>query len=187
MTRQTLRLKKSQQQIPDTFFSSNISSLEIFGDSLTELPDKLALLPQLLSLSVISKNLTTISAELFKLPLLHQLKIKFGLFEKLPAINSPSSLKTIFLTDSKLLTLPQGIEQCAQLEILVLNSNQLSSLPNNLSLLKNLRRLVLDKNQLTEFNFSRADFPKLNHLSLEGNQFSPSSKQHIKQEFGIEL
>lgn len=187
MSRKTLKLKKNQKITAEDLSRADLTVLEIFGDSLTELPIELSGLTQLTNLHLISKNLISIGVDAFELPKIKQVKIKFGLFTSLPALTHESTVKTIFCTDGSLQELTEQIYLCQALEILVLNSNAIISLPKNLSLLKNLRRLVLDNNKLTTFPFLRTDFPKLNHLSLEGNHFDDEAKAHIFKEFRISL
>lgn len=184
--KKTIRLKKNQA-LPEDLFTQNLSGLEIFGDSFCEVTESFALLHHLTSLSIISKNLASIHPVIFELPQLKQLKIKHGLFNELPEIEFNSPIKTLFITDSKLESIPESIYKLESLEILVLSSNQLTSLPKNLSLLKNLRRLVIDQNKIEHLHLERANFPRLNHLSIDGNPLNDESKQNIFHEFGLQL
>ncbi len=186
MKRKTVRLKKNHS-LPEDIFNPLLQNLEIFGDTLERIDERFEVLRQLESLTIISKNLKEINANIFYLPHLRQLKIKGGMFTTLPELQLPSNIKTLFCTDSTLAELPETIYQLVNLEILVISGNQLTTLPKNLTLLKNLRRLVIDNNRLQTFNFLRSDFPRLNHLSLDNNPLTPNSKELLLNEFNLHL
>lgn len=164
-------------QLPDSFTKlSNLKSLDISGCSSLDLEVTFELLSELPALERLYLN---------------NLKLEDNLLE---GFDKLKSLKTIWLNNNKLSSLPatvlkitdleslaliknpnlnwaevfDDLEQLPNLEFLILNDNGIAHLPNNIAKLSNLKKLVLPFNNLTELPNSMATLQHFEQLDITG-------------------
>lgn len=172
-----IKLRKNQSTLPMEKIHSDISHLEILGDTLEKIPD-LNHLSNCQSLQIICPQLI----DLGELPpTLEVLKIKGG--HTLPK-TLPRGLRILQIAKIKGqsfddLRLPQTIQT------LDLSGNGLVTLHKDIGSLKYLTRLSLDQNELTELPDELYAHRGLNHLSLDGNKLTDEVKDRIYKVFGI--
>ena len=119
-------------------------------DKLTELPESLGQLTQLLSLDLSRNQLTALPEWLGQL----------------------TQLQSLNLFGNQLTGLPESLGQLTQLQSLNLSGNQLTALPESLSLLTQLQSLTLSNNQLTALPESLGQLSQLQSLNLSGSQLT---------------
>ena len=114
------------------------------GARLTELPESLAELTQLRSLSVRYNNLTALPESLSQLAQLRSLQLGNNELTALPkSLGHLSELQTLDLSSNKLTSIPDWVRELPQLHSLHLRQLQLTSVPTWLHELKQLRALDL--------------------------------------------
>jgi len=170
-----IKLRKNQSTLPSEKLTSQVSKLEILGDSIETIPS----LEHLTKCEYLSLNCPQL-LDLNELPgKLKILKIKGGHTcpQNLPHTLEILQISAIQSSLSKL-KIPQGVVN------LDLSSNGLTALAN-LNLGAPLSRLNLDNNQLTCLPDSLYRNKSLLHLSLDGNPLTDEQKNKLHQIFGI--
>jgi len=154
--------KKIQQAL-----RSGATSFELCSMNLTELPESIGQLTQLLFLDLRANRLT-------KIP-----ELPGNLFQ----------LRTLYLSHNELITLPESLGRLTQLTELDLSSNQLTTLPESLGQLTKLTKLNLSDNQLTILPESLGQLTKLTELNLSDNQLAilPESLGRLTQLTNLNL
>jgi GTPase SAR1 family protein len=125
----------------------NLTSLDLGGNQLSELPAVLGELKNLTSLDLGGNQLSELPAVLGEL----------------------KNLTSLDLSRNQLSELPAVLGELKNLTSLDLSSNQLRELPAVLGELKNLTSLDLSSNQLSELPDFIQELPKLKELNLSGN------------------
>jgi Leucine-rich repeat (LRR) protein len=82
------------------------------------------------------------------------------------------SLKTLDLSDRKIVKIPAEIGRATDLEVLKLNNNQLCSLPPEIEDLHRLRRIELLGNHISEFPKVLLSLNRLRSLGLQSNRLT---------------
>lgn len=170
-----IKLRKNQYTIPVENLTSEVTNLEILGDSIEKIPS-LKHLTKCVSLLLVCPQL----GQLDELPEnLKILKIKGG--HTYPK-NLPQSIKILQISGIKCslngIELPRGIIN------LDLSSNELMTLAD-IELNSSLTRLNLDHNQLSNLPESLYQNKSLLHLSLDGNPLTDEEKNKLHKTFGI--
>lgn len=179
--------------------NGHITELEIYHTSYTEpweFPQQLAALPTLAKLEIdatgltkplpsslfSSTNLKRLTLKMYEYPLQEHFSADSALedihfyqcsFEKIPeSIENLSSLRSLFVQNSKLTTLPESIGNMQKLEDLDLRDTLLQSLPKSLGNLKSLKRLRVYNSKLTDLPESFSFLPALELAYLAGNNIT---------------
>ncbi|MEO7841588.1 MAG: leucine-rich repeat domain-containing protein [Anaerolineales bacterium] len=159
---------------------SGATELDLRGMKLTELPESIGQLIQLLKLNLgwdYSKEkeeinqLTTLPESLGQLTQLTELNLSNNQLTALPdSLGQLRQLQTLDLSDNQLTTLPESLGQLTQLTELDLSKNQLISLPESLGQLTQLQKLYASDNKLTELPVSLIQLKQLQELDVSSNQ-----------------
>lgn len=141
------------------------------SEKLTQLPEAIFQLTQLVSLNLMCNKLTELPKEISHLKSLRTLFVPFNQLTTLPeSLDQLDNLATIDIQYNNLTSLPDSLLRLKQLRSLNLSNNNLQSLPDSISQLKNLRSLNASNNELTFIPESLEELNKLNSLSLGNNK-----------------
>ncbi|KAH7045462.1 hypothetical protein BKA57DRAFT_396303 [Linnemannia elongata] len=170
-----------QGPVPDKICShlTQLKTLKLCANQITSLPDSLAHLNKLESLSMGSvyggNLLTTFPAGCIRfMTALRELDLSHNQLRFLPVdVGHPHShLRQLVASDNKLEAIPKSIGLCRELRSLNLGRNQLTSLPTEIADLKQLDTLDLSENLLCVIPGDVADFLTKTTLLLTGNPFT---------------
>lgn len=136
--------------LPDSALPPQLSTLSLGSNLLTELPDSLWGLDNLIVLDLSENQLTNVSEEIGRLSQLRYLLLtKNPLLAIPPTISQLTQLNVLLLGYTSLTTLPEDIfPHLTQLTILTINYTQLTTLPSDLVVLPNLQELYLQGSTL---------------------------------------
>src|SRR5690554_1725979 len=139
---------------------------------LTEIPSYILDIPNLQSLRIRGHAITELPERLFLIPALKHLDVGRNDLSTLPAINGSSNLEYLSLAGNKKITqVPDTIFQLAALKHLDLSENTISSLPAELFLMDNLEELLAFNNIIEDVAIS-STASSLQTLNLRGNKLS---------------
>jgi internalin A len=145
--------------------------LDLSRRDLTELPESIAHLSQLLVLYLNDNYLMRLPDSVVQLPQLEELYLNGNRLTTLPdSLAQLSQLKVLSLERNQLTTLPESVTGLSQLQRLSLSENQLSTLPESISQLSLLTTLYLDYNRLATLPESLRKLTQLRRLYLHGNE-----------------
>ncbi|KAL2912888.1 hypothetical protein HK105_207669 [Polyrhizophydium stewartii] len=185
---------------PEIFRLRNLTSLNVQGNGLVEIPKGLTglanlkilletvpatitLLKNLRILDLSWQSLKELPDDIGKLQSLSTLILSRNRISKLPeSIGEIVLLEKLLVVDNALHTLPESVCELAYLMELDLQANQIGVLPENFGKLVRLRKLNLNFNQLTQLPDGIGGLKQLTELKLDGNQLShlPESVGQLK-------
>ena len=160
------------------------TKLDLSFMELTELPESLAQLVQLQSLSLVINRLTALPEWLGELTQLQSLRLSRNHLTTLPeSIGQLTQLRSLNLSGNCLTALPKSIGQLTQLRSLDLSGNRLTALPESIGQLMQLQSLDLSDNHLAALPESIGRLARLNSLDLYSNQLTalPESVGQLTQ------
>jgi leucine-rich repeat protein SHOC2 len=161
------------QTIPEPVFylSTSLAALELPSNELTEIPERISLLVNLVRLDICSNNLTSLPEELGCLTSLVYLRARANKIESIPtSLGKLHNLSTMDLRQNELEVFPgEALSQSGTLEKLLLTDNHLRSLPEELSHCTGLCELDVGGNKLTAIP-SVSGFLALKRLMLNDNR-----------------
>jgi internalin A len=129
--------------------------------------------PDMTSLDLSGRELTTVRSEITHLTNLTSLNLSRNKLTSLPAeIAQLTELTFLDLSDNQLTSLPAEIARLTNLTSLNLDNNQLTSLPAEIMRLTNLTSLNLSNNQLTSVPAEITWLTNLTELNLWGNHLT---------------
>jgi len=172
---QSLRLdSNSLSELPKEIGNlTQLKELSLSGNNLSELPKEIGNLTQLRKLSLSGNNLYKIPKEIFQLTHLKELSLGDNNLTELPAeITQMSDLRSLCLYSNKFLDFPKEIEELSSLRLLQLNNNQLTVIPQNIGSLKYLEELDLTDNDLIELPEEICQLTRLEKIHLEKNKIT---------------
>lgn len=167
----------------------NLSGWQTF-DRLTEIPDAIFGMSQLISLDLYHNKLTNLPKAITKLQKLTALGLSHNQLTELPeSITGLQNLTSLGLTGNQLTSLPESISKLQNLTWLSISLNQLASLPESVTKLRNLLSLNLGHNQLTNLPESITKLQNLLSLDLSHNQLNnlPESITGLKNLTSLDL
>ena len=169
-----LDLAEGLTEFPREIFTlaDTLEILNLSGNQLSALPDKLPRLHRLQVLFCSDNQFTEVPAVLGQCPNLSMVGFKANQIRTLPAAALPPALRWLILTDNQLETLPAEIGSCRELQKLMLAGNQLRALPPTLANCTRLELLRIAANQLTELPKWLLQLPRLAWLAYAGNPFA---------------
>lgn len=148
----------------------NLSGWQTF-DPLTEIPNEIFGMSQLISLDLYHNRLTSLPESIKELQNLTALGLSHNQLIHLPeSITKLQNLTSLGLTGNLLTSLPDSIIELQNLTWLGLSLNQLVNLPESITKLRNLLSLNLGHNQLTTLPEAITSLQNLVSLDLSYNQ-----------------
>ncbi len=149
----------------------NLTSLDLSGLKLTEIPREVFTLKQLKQLTLKHNQLPEIPKEIIYLPNLIYLDISHNQIKGLPfQMKDLATLKYLNLSHNYIKELPYEVQELTQLEHLDFSYNQLITIPSEVEALENLHHLDLSHNTLISLPSVVAQLPKLQHLFVYPNR-----------------
>ncbi|KAK8657716.1 hypothetical protein V6N13_035941 [Hibiscus sabdariffa] len=79
------------------------------------------------------------------------------------------SVRTLDVTQNKLVEIPMEISKLVNMQRLILASNHIQRLPSNVGKLQSLKVMILDGNQITSLPDELGELVRLEKLSISGN------------------
>lgn len=155
---------------------TNLQTLEIMNNHLTEIPNGISKLTNLKALHFNDNNLRGIPYGFDKLMNLTHLGINKNEIHIFPQeICFLVNLTDINISHNELTIIPRDISLLCKLNVLTLDNNLLRDLPEELGLLTNLTRIDLEYNPFEHNLFSLKTLTKLNTLwiNLSNEKFIP--------------
>jgi len=155
--------------------STNATSLDLVGLSLSAIPDSLAQLASLQKLNLRNNQIAAIPDSLTQLANLEVLDLSSN---KIPASAIPGSLaqlanlKVLKLSGNRVNAIPDSLCQLVNLQELDLGSNQIAVIPDSLAQLANLQLIDLNFNQIVAIPNALAELANLQKLGLNYNQIA---------------
>ncbi len=158
---------------------------------MTSLPQEIAELKNLTTLSISGNQLTSLPPEIVELKNLTKLYISSNQLTSLPPeIAELKDLTELNISGNQLTSLPPEIVELKSLTELYISSNQLTLLPSEIVKLKNLTKLNISRNQLTslppeiielDMNIKWEYQLGENGIFLEGNPLENPPIEIVKQ------
>lgn len=149
----------------------NLTSLDLSGLKLTEIPREVFTLKQLKQLILKNNQLPEIPKEIIYLPNLIYLDISQNQIKELPfQMKDLAPLKYLNLSRNYIKELPYEVQELTQLEHLDFSYNQLITVPSEIEALENLQHLDLSHNTLISLPPVVAKLPKLQNLFVYPNR-----------------
>ena len=161
--------------VPESLCRSSaiVTSLNVRGNQLSELPEWMVTLTNLVYLDLGVNQLSELPEWIGRLTKLTKLDVGHCYLTILPeCLGSLSALASLELGDNRLTSLPESIGGLAKLTSLDLSRNQLTSVPESIRGLAKLTSLDLSRNQLTSVPESIRGLAKLTSLDLSRNQLT---------------
>ena len=160
---------------------TQLTSLDLGGNQFGELPESVTRLSQLTSLDLRSNQLSELPESLTRLTQLTSLDLGDNQFSELPeSLTRLTQLTTLNLYNNQLSELPESLGRLIQLTYLRLDKNQLSELPKCLTRLSQLNHLYVDENQLTAVPHFLTKLRNLKGLDLRANKRLPIPPEILK-------
>jgi hypothetical protein len=168
-----LSLSCGLHEFPAEIFelADTLEILDLSGNALSSLPDKLPRLRKLRILFCSNNQFTELPEVLGHCPSLCMVGFKANQIRHVSAAALPAGLRWLILTDNQLTVLPPELGQCTQLQKLMLAGNRLQSLPQTLAACSNLELLRIAANQLAALPDWLLSMPRLSWLAYAGNPF----------------
>ncbi len=142
--------------------------LDFYQQQLTNLPDSLGNICDLVSLRLVDNRLTTLPESIGNLTKLRELRLYKNQFKTLPdRITNLQNLTWLSLSLNRLTVFPECITELTNLKWLLLNGNQMVALPPSISNLTNLAYLDLTGNPLLDLSVLNG-LPKLKTVKFWG-------------------
>jgi hypothetical protein len=128
-----------------------VLALDVKSQGITELPENISNLKNMISCNLIANPLKTLKPELFALDQLEELSLSSTQLEILPdEIGNLRNLRVMTLNFNRLTEIPDSFGELTSLLYLDLGDNNLTSLPRTFKNLTQLQKLQLDDNNFSE-------------------------------------
>jgi Leucine-rich repeat (LRR) protein len=151
----------------------NEEEYEWVGNRLKTLPEAIAQLTQLETLSVANNQLTEIPTWVAQLPNLTELSISSNPVNSVPEwMRKLKKLTALDLAECQLTKVPEWITELSNLKELYLWSNQITEIPEEISQLQNLTKISFSFNQITEIPETIAQLQNLTYLGIGSNHLN---------------
>lgn len=164
--------------------AANLTVLNLAYNSLCDLPNFLARLPNLRILFLLGNQFTVIPEIVCELPSVTMLSFKSNrLSGVLHGSSLPVNISWLILTSNEITSLADDFpSRCRRVRKLMLSNNKLSALPASFSsVLQNLELLRLANNSFEQFPKELYALPNLAWLSLAGNPCTGGAVQSPMQ------
>lgn len=186
------KLKKNDMKLPSALFQLNaLNYLEISDTTLTEVPDQISQLKNLINLALHRNHIEKVGAFFNELPKMKFFDISFNQLAYLPEtlvlepvhtlnlsnnklcllgeMSSAVNLSILHIEHNQLERLPEGLENIPHLLEIHASNNLLNSLPENIDTFPTLKLLDVSENKLQNVPGSLSKCQRMKTLKLEGN------------------
>lgn len=149
-----------------------LKKLELYELLVSEIPEEITILGNLISLSIMLKFLNRIPSSLFRLKNLEVLKIERSSISELNlGLFDLQNLKELYIVDNENLSvIPNEISKLRLLEFLYIYDNKIKSLPKTIAGLENLKVLHLTNNLIEDLPDELTALPNLKVINLSNNR-----------------
>jgi Leucine-rich repeat (LRR) protein len=160
--------KRNLNEVPqEVFLTENLTSLSLFGNHLTALPDSITKLAELEVLYLGKNEFVTFPEQVCYLKNLKILSIAYNDLDSLPdCIGNLEKLEMLILNNNQIEFLPDSVSNLKNLMVLNLNRNNLRTLPNGIYELDSLQTLNLGVNNIDSLSVLMANWVSLKELRL---------------------
>ncbi len=174
-----LKLVAELTEFPEEIFSlaDTLEILDLSGNQLTELPDRIITLKKLRILFISRNKFTVFPKMLARCPALTMIAFKTNQIHTIPEGALPPTLQWLILTDNKIEQIPKSIGDCPLLQKCMLAGNQIKELPAEMARCKNLELLRISANRLESFPSWLFKLPKLSWVAFSGNPATYKSRR----------
>jgi internalin A len=161
-------------EIPERLSNlTNLIELYLHGNQISEIPESLSNLTNLTTLDLYSNQIREISESFSNLTNLTRLDLSINQISEIPeSLSNLTNLTWLSLRANQISEIPESLSNLTNLTTLDLSINQISEIPESLSNLTNLIELYLRANQISEIPESLSNLTNLTRLSLASNQIS---------------
>ncbi|MEQ8476954.1 TonB family protein [Fulvivirga sp.] len=162
----------------------NIEKISLINKNIHTISSKIGKLQQLIFLDLEGNSLSQLPKEISSLKKLKELYVPSNKLVALPNnFGALSNLKVLGLASNNLNEFPLQITQLTKLEILELSSNNITSIPSEITNLKKLKVLFLNDNNIEKLPEEIFTLNKLEKLYLVGTKISPQDQKRLKEHF----
>lgn len=152
---------------------NRLTSLDLAGQGLTELPESLGQLAQLLELSVSDNQLSQLPESIGELIQLQRLYVGGNQLKALPeSLGQLTRLRTFDVSRNQLKALLQSFRQLTQLQTLNISFNEFRILPDFISQLAKLHTFSVVQNKLEAMPESIGQLTQLEGIYASGNKLT---------------
>lgn len=154
---------------------TNLASLDVAYNELSELPDEISRLYYLQGFYANGNSLVDFPKQILLLPLLAKLDLSENQIREIPVeIVRMDQLTRLSLNKNAFTSVPVQLYELENLKVFELSDNNLSELPAGIANLSNLTKLDLANNQLTSLPKEISTLSEtMNELNIQGNPIPP--------------
>lgn len=178
-----LQMSCGLTEFPSELFelADTLEILDLSGNALTELPDRLPELHKLRVLFCAFNQFTELPTVLGKCKALSMVGFRNNPITHVPGQSLPPLLRWLILTGNQIESLPVELGQRPRLQKLMIAGNRLKALPD-LSTSTNLELIRIAANRFEVFPSELLNLPRLSWISYSGNPFCAQDEQIALQE-----
>jgi internalin A len=155
---------------------TNLTSIDVAENQLTDLPAEMGRLVHLNSLNVSQNRLSDLPTQIANLTKITFLSIHHNKFSAFPeAITQLSALKELYIGKNPISMIPKGVGKLRELEKLNMVQNALSDLPSEIANLTNITELTISRNRFSYIPDSIYKISSLRFLQANYNQIEKIS------------
>jgi hypothetical protein len=175
-----LKLSCGLTSLPEEIFelAESLEVLDLSGNHLSSLPEKIKELKKLKILFLSDNNFTVFPEVLSQCAQLDMVGFKANQISHISEHALPLTIRWLILTNNRLEYLPQSIERCTALQKVMLAGNQLKQLPEEMSACKKIELLRISANRLDSLPLWVLNLPRLSWLAYSGNDFNPTGNRN---------
>jgi hypothetical protein len=182
--RTQLKLSCNLKEFPSEIFdlADSLEILDLSGNALTSLPDRLPVLDKLKILFCSDNHFTELPRVLGQCKALSMIGFRNNNIRHVSPEALPPLLRWLILTGNQLTELPSALGDRPHLQKLMVAGNRLQSLPEELGNCKNLELIRIAANRFEALPAVLLKLPRLSWLSYSGNPFCSSDEQTALQD-----
>ncbi len=152
---------------------TNLQSLDLSGNNLSEIPDSITRLINLQSLDLKNNSISEICDSIARLTNLQSLDLSGNSLSEIPdSITRLTNLQSLDLSRNSLSEIPDSITRLTNLQSLDLKNNSISEICDSIARLTNLQSLDLSGNSIIYIYYLIARLTNLQSLDLSYNSLS---------------
>ncbi len=187
--RTQLKLSCHLKEFPPEMFdlAESLEILDLSGNALTSLPDRLPELHKLKILFCSDNHFTELPRVLGQCKALSMIGFRNNNIRHVSSEALPPLLRWLILTGNQLTELPSELGDRPYLQKLMVAGNRLHTLPEELGNCKNLELIRIAANRFEALPEVLLKLPRLSWLSYSGNPFCSSDEQTALQDTPVDL